>query len=113
MVQIIQCDRNDLESVCGELFKKALQEVQNLPKEKPLPDRMSTDEALIFLKEQGRPIKKSQLYKETSLNSIPSTRLGKRCVFSRKILTEWINAGMPNYANEIAAQSLAVKLKNR
>ncbi len=63
--------------------------------EAPKNDTMLMDEAIEFLKENGRPTSKSTIYKESSLGWIPCARVGKRLVFSRETLRAWIAEGMP------------------
>ncbi|MCK9282316.1 MAG: helix-turn-helix domain-containing protein [Melioribacteraceae bacterium] len=54
------------------------------PKEPP-QDRISLDEACLITGSS-----KSQVYKLSMLNEIPHQKFGKRLVFSRKSLNEWM-----------------------
>jgi len=78
--------------------------------QKPVNDVMLIDEALKFLMENGRPTSRSTLYKETSLGWIPSKRIGKRRVFSRKDLKNWLDTGMPKQIELDAADRLAERI---
>ena len=49
-----------------------------------------TYDAIDFLKENGLPIAKAQVYKLSFQNEIPASRIGKRLVFSRKDLLNWL-----------------------
>jgi excisionase family DNA binding protein len=51
----------------------------------PLQDRISLHEACLITGSS-----KSQIYKLTMLNEIPHQKFGKRLVFSRKSLTDWM-----------------------
>lgn len=51
----------------------------------PLPDRMEVEEAI-----QLTGLTRSSLYKLTMTNGIPFSKYGKRLIFSRKDLNEWI-----------------------
>jgi len=73
-------------------------------------DRMLMDEAIEFLKENGRPTSKSTLYKESSLGWIPCKRIGKRLVFSRKELKTWIEEGMPKQIMQDATDRLSERM---
>ena len=73
----------------------------------PIKDRLLVDEALEHLAELGRPTSKSTLYKETSTGVIPHEKLGKRLLFSRKALTQWVEHGMPNHSQLDAADRLS------
>ena len=88
-----------------------IEEKINAPQpEKPINDTMLLEEALEFLKENGRKTTKSTLYKEISLGWIPSKRIGKRRVFSHKDLKKWLEAGMPKQIELDAADRLAERI---
>jgi len=52
----------------------------------PLSDRITVDEAMTLT-----GLTRSSLYKMTMTNNIPFSKYGKRLVFSRKQLQEWID----------------------
>lgn len=79
----------------------------------PERDRLLVNEALALLAELGRPTSKSTLYKETSTGAIPHYKIGKRLVFSRKALTQWVEQGMPDQSQLNAADRLAVTLNKK
>ncbi|UUF15200.1 MULTISPECIES: helix-turn-helix domain-containing protein [Flavobacterium] len=56
--------------------------------------RLSTNEAIKFIREQGFPISKSKLYKLTSEGKIPHEKFGMRVLFKKDNLVSW-------FANEI------------
>ncbi len=113
MVNIIQLDRSDLQQVVSEMVRESFREFQKIPKEKPLADAISIHEAQQHLKELGVIYALSSLYKASSEGTIPLKKYAKRLVFSRKDLTDWVNSGMPNPSDEMAAQQLSKKLINR
>lgn len=51
----------------------------------PLPDRLTLEEAMTLT-----GLTRSSLYKLTMLNGIPFSKYGKRLIFSRRDLNEWI-----------------------
>lgn len=53
-------------------------------------DKVSIDEAVCHLKEEGFPLKKSSVYKLTHRDEIPYQKIGKRLIFSRSALTAWV-----------------------
>lgn len=55
---------------------------------------MSVDDVLIFFAECGMPISRSTLYHLTSTQRIPFRKFGKRCVFNRNELREWMSSRM-------------------
>lgn len=78
--------------------------------ETPLNDTMLIDEAIQFLKENGRPTSKSTIYKESSLGWIPARRVGKRLIFSRKELRTWIDEGLPKRIEQEATDLLSSRM---
>lgn len=51
----------------------------------PLPDRISLHECSLITGSS-----KSKLYKQTMLNEIPFAKYGRRLIFSRKAIIEWM-----------------------
>lgn len=76
----------------------------------PEKDVMLMDEAIEFLKGNGRPASKNTIYKESSLGWIPCERVGKRLVFSRERLSSWIAEGMPKQILQDATDRLSVRM---
>jgi len=54
------------------------------------PEKLSKDQALDFLAENGFPTTTGNLYKMTANNEIPCARIGKRLIFSKISLLNWI-----------------------
>jgi len=54
------------------------------------PDTCSLMQAIAFLKENGYELSKSKLYKLTSSGQIPFRHFGRRLIFSREELLEWV-----------------------
>ncbi|MCK3682802.1 helix-turn-helix domain-containing protein [Maribellus sp. YY47] len=79
------------------------------------PDRMTVDQAIKFLTENGVPLGKGMLYNLTAGGKIPCSRLGKRLVFSRKNLMSWIESQIieKRSKSQIAAERLANSAKRR
>lgn len=83
--QIILNELAEIKSAIGKIKQ------QPVPHE-ILPDSLTRDEAIEHLKEKGLPIKKSYFYRQTADGTIPSQRIGKRLVISRKELDFWIDS---------------------
>ena len=60
----------------------------------PEVKRLSTNEAIKFIREQGLPISKSKLYKLTSEGKIPHEKFGMRVLFKKDSLFTWIGNEM-------------------
>jgi len=60
----------------------------------PETKRMSTNEAIKFIVQQGFPISKSKLYKLTSEGKIPHEKFGMRVLFKQDNLVAWIENEM-------------------
>ena len=76
------------EMICG-LVSQELQKAVT-PKEKPTPDTLCVESAVQFLTNQGLPITKSTLYGYVFYKTIPFRKIGRRTVFSRKELLQWL-----------------------
>ncbi len=72
-------------------------------------DKITFDEAILYLREQGIPMKRSQLYKLTAEKKLPCERFGKRLVFSRQALNQWIESKLVKKLpeNEVMTRHLA------
>lgn len=57
-----------------------------------LPDNLTVDQALSLLADNGYPTTKANLYKMSAISEIPCSRIGKRLVFSRKTLLNWVES---------------------
>lgn len=53
-------------------------------------DGMNVEDAARFLTEQGIPATRATLYNQVYKNTIPYKKFGRRTVFSKKELREWI-----------------------
>ena len=53
-------------------------------------DGMNVEDAARFLTEQGIPTTRATLYNQVYKNTIPYKKFGRRTVFSKKELREWI-----------------------
>ena len=76
------------EMICGLISQELQQAVT--PKEKPTPDTLCTEDAVQFLTDQGLPITKSTMYSHVFYKTIPFRKVGRRTVFSRKELLQWL-----------------------
>lgn len=82
---ILQMNEKDLQAVFKRCFRESIEEIKSLPSPEPLPDRITLSEACELTNQS-----KSQVYKLTMLNEIPYQKFGKRLVFSRRALKEWM-----------------------
>ena len=85
MVTILQVSQEELRTEIKNCLRETIEEIKSIPAPVPLPDRIPLDEACILTDQS-----KSQIYKLTMLNEIPFEKYGKRLIFSRKALKEWM-----------------------
>ncbi len=110
MQTIYQIDKNDLTEVISKIV---LETIQNIPKPKAelLNDRIEIDEVM-----EITGLKKPQLYKLTHLMEIPFKKFGKRLVFSRREIIQWMenrtHRPVPSQ-NTINAIALSASAKQR
>ncbi len=114
MSDIIVTTSEQLEDVVVQALKKVLpmkEEKSDSP-----PDTCSLAQAIAFLQENGYQLSKSKLYKLTSTGQVPFRHFGRRLIFSRKELLDWIKSqtvtrGNPSDALLTLAKSARNKLK--
>lgn len=79
------------------------------------PENLTIDQAIQILEENGLPITRAQIYKFSHLGEIPASRIGKRLVFNRKDLLNWLEsrkvAKIP--PQKMAAEKLAQSARRR
>lgn len=80
-------NREDLRTEFKNCFREYIAEIKSIPLPAPLPDRITLIEACELTGSS-----KSQLYKLSMLNQIPVSHFGKRLVFSRKELINWMES---------------------
>ena len=73
------------------MIREVLAEVSaNHPNPSETSDRIDLDTAISLLGKNGYPVKKAHIYKLTSHDKIPHKKVGKRLVFSKSALLEWL-----------------------
>jgi excisionase family DNA binding protein len=85
MTTILQLSQEDLRAEIKSCLLETIEEIKSIPAPVQLPDRVELLEACEITKQS-----KSQVYKMTMLNEIPFQKYGKRLIFSRKALNEWM-----------------------
>lgn len=72
-------------------------------------DNLSLSEAIDYLAELGAPATRSSLYNLTFRGQIPHRKIGRRTVFSRRELAEWVESRTrrPEDAKAEAARLIA------
>ncbi len=55
-------------------------------------DALTLEQAVTFITEQGIPTTRSTLYNLVYKDSIPYRKVGRRTIFSRRELTEWLES---------------------
>jgi hypothetical protein len=78
-------------------------------------ENITIDQAIQLLIDNGYPTTKAQVYKLSHLGEIPASRIGKRLVFSRKALLNWIESRKIAKVSpqRMAAEKLASLVRNR
>ncbi|MCJ7449519.1 MAG: helix-turn-helix domain-containing protein [Bacteroidales bacterium] len=87
MTQIIQLNYEELEAAIKNCLREAVAEIKAIPDLPKLPDRCTLPEAC-----EITGLSKSLIYKLCMDGAIPREKYGKRLVFSRKALNEWVQA---------------------
>lgn len=89
MENLVVLKRGDLEDLLKQVAANMKAEAKAEPARKL---KMTLDEALIYLNEQGFPMSKSTMYKHTMSGTIPFSRFGERKIlFDVDELDQWIS----------------------
>ena len=85
---------NPFEIILNELaeIKAELKRLKQPEVPVHLPDSLTRDQAIEHLKNSGYPIELGQFYKLSANGTIPSQRIGKRLILSRKELDSWLDS---------------------
>jgi excisionase family DNA binding protein len=110
MIQIIQLNAEDLRAEIKNCIIESIEELKTVPlnRDEDLPDRCYMEEAC---KITG--FSESKIYKETMKRTIPFEKYGKRLVFSRKKLFDWMESRTKRSPGIAMAENMAKKLNRR
>lgn len=101
MQTIYQIDKNDLTEVIANIVRETIQNLPK-PKEDVKVDRIDIDEVSLLT-----GLKIPQIYKLTHRNEIPFKKFGKRLVFSRKEVCQWIDYQTKHPSKKTVIDSIA------
>lgn len=100
-----------------ELIRNEVQAIiPNLCQFKPQPNEpevLNADEALSFLADNGYPMQKSFLYQCSHENSIPYRKRGKRLIFYRNELKEWLISRTTDPTESATVKSVIRSARNQ
>ena len=107
---VLEMDEKDLQSAFKRWMVEAVEEMKNIPVQLPPPDRITLNEACAIT-----GLSRSLIYKMTMAGTIPHEKYGKRLVFSRMALQEWVQSRtIPKTIPEtIMTERLALTAKRR
>lgn len=94
MVQIVQFNYEELQIVVKNCLIDAIQEIRSIPTPEEISDRCTLPEAC-----EITGLSRSLLYKLSMDGEIPRLKYGRRLIFSRKALNEWVQARTVSTAN--------------
>lgn len=113
MDKIILTTPEQLEEIVQNAVKKALPDKEETKPQK-IPDTCSIEQALKFLAENGFQLSKSKLYKLTADKALPFRYFGRRIIFSRQELLQWVQQQTISSTNtEETLLSLAKSARNK
>jgi excisionase family DNA binding protein len=85
MTQIVQLNYDELQEIIKTCLRDSIAEIKAIPDPPKLSDRCTLPEAC-----EITGLSRSLIYKMSMDGTIPKEKYGKRLVFSRKALTEWM-----------------------
>jgi hypothetical protein len=86
MDAIVMMNKSDL----WDFFHEIQSDKKEVTPSPAIPERLSLVEAQSYLKSKGIHIPKSSMYKNSMANTIPVLRFGRKLVFDRKALDNWV-----------------------
>lgn len=102
---------NPFEEILNELaeIRAAIAKIKVSEAPVIIQDKLTAPQAVEYLRDEGYPIELSQFYKLTANCTIPSQRIGKRLILSRRELDLWLESRKYRRvsAGNKAAKSLA------
>ena len=102
----------ELQAIVGQAVEAIIPRLadyrQRTAERKP-SDNLSLAEAIDYLAELGAPATRSSIYNLTFRGQIPYRKIGRRTVFSRRELAEWVESRTrrPNESKAEAARLIA------
>lgn len=85
----------ELQAIVGQAVEAIIPRLadyrQRTAERKP-SDNLSLAEAIDYLAELGAPVTRSSIYNLTFRGQIPHRKIGRRTVFSRRELAEWVES---------------------
>jgi len=104
---ITSFSKKELEQLITDSVTKCL--TDKLSPQPESSDRIGIDEACVILGTPDRPASKATVYKMTHLKKLPFMKFGARCIFSRRLLTQWVeqNTKLPPDSRAEISLSLA------
>lgn len=113
---IILTTAEQLQTIIGEAVAAVVPRLADFRRknEATETDGMTVEAAAQFLTAQGIPTTRASLYNLAYKKAIPFRKFGRRTVFSRRELTQWIRERMVCPSTErTAAQRLAGRINNK
>jgi excisionase family DNA binding protein len=110
MTNIVQLDFNDLQTAIKDCLRDAIAEIKAIPEPQKIPDRCTLAEAC-----EVTHLSKSAIYKLCMDGAIPFEKYGRRSIFSRKALNEWMTARtiQPATPDQIMTERLQKSAKKK
>lgn len=116
MTTLIQMDATDLRTELKNCLREAINEFKELPLQPELPDKIGFNEAVLHCNNQGIKLSDSKARKMCMDGEMPTIgRFGRRLVFSRKQLDNWIESQTVKIVspNDVMVNQLAKVARNK
>lgn len=105
MNKIMQLDYNELREVVKDCFKEAIKEINQQPVHPKQPDRIGVADVM-----EITGMSKSLIYKLNMKGNIPCKKFGRRLIFSRKEIIQWMESHtIPKTSPELTSTSQLAK----
>ncbi len=115
MEKLILTTREELQTLIGDAVAAVVPKLADFRRKNEAveTDAMTVEAAAKFLTAQGIPSTRATLYNLVYKNTIPHRKFGRRTVFSKRELTQWIEDNTRRPATKEDAAKLIAASANR
>jgi excisionase family DNA binding protein len=104
MTTIVQFDYSELQTVVKNCLRDAIEEIRTIPTQEEISDRCSLPEAC-----ELTGVSPSKMYKLSMTGEVPVDKFGRKLVFSRRKLIDWLEEN--TFPKQSPAEVMADALK--
>lgn len=90
------------------IVEKRIRDMKGEASTTSYPEMMNLEGLRMFLRKLGLDIPKSALYKATSTGEIPFHKMGRRLIFRREEVLEWVDSLLASPQSDVTSQAALI-----